>query len=265
MTNEPQTWHYGLVAQWWAEFSYEGQEIAYYQKLIERCGRPALDVACGTGRLLLRYLRAGLDVDGCDISPDMLALCRAKAEREGLSPRLYRQAMHELDLPRIYKTIFICESFGIGGDRRQDLEALRRCYQHLAPGGVLALDNYLSYGNANEWQYWVNDKRRQLPEAWPLPGERERAADGTEYELRMRLADVDPLEQVVTLQVRVEQWRQEQLIAEEERILKGHRYFRNELLMMLEQVGFTEIDVQGDFTEAEAMPEHSVLVFIARK
>jgi hypothetical protein len=34
---------------------------------------------------------------------------------------------------------------------------------------------------------------------------------------------------------------------------------------MLEQVGFREVTVQGDYTEAEATPEHGVLVFIARK
>jgi SAM-dependent methyltransferase len=78
----PATWHYGLVAKWWAEFSEDGPEIAYFQKHVER-GQPALDVACGTGRLLIPYLRAGLDVDGCD---------------------LFVQPMHELDPPRTYKT-----------------------------------------------------------------------------------------------------------------------------------------------------------------
>jgi len=61
MTTTPQTWHYGLVAQWWAEFNTEGPEIAYFQLCIARSGQPALDVACGTGRLLLPYLRAGLE------------------------------------------------------------------------------------------------------------------------------------------------------------------------------------------------------------
>jgi SAM-dependent methyltransferase len=76
MKYQPQTWHYGIVAQHWAEFqnySVDGPEIAYYQKLLKRFGQPALDAGCGTGRMLLPYLRAGLDVDGCDISPDMLA------------------------------------------------------------------------------------------------------------------------------------------------------------------------------------------------
>src|SRR5205814_5460733 len=105
---QPQTWHHGIVARWWAEFNVDGPEIAYFQKFIADEGEPALDLACGTGRLLLPYLRAGLDVDGCDVSSDMLALCRERAEAEGLSPMLFAQAMHELDLPRLYRTVVEC-------------------------------------------------------------------------------------------------------------------------------------------------------------
>ena len=268
MNDRPQTWHYGLVAQYWAEFNVEGPEIAYYRKLIESYGQPALDVACGTGRLLLPYLRAGLDVDGCDISPDMLALCAEKAEREGLSPVLYQQAMHELDLPRTYRTIYVCGSFGIGGSRQQDFLALQRFYQHLTPGGVLLLDNHMPYGDreAWQWQYWLRENRQQLrKDWWPEPGERERASDGSEYELRVRLADLDPLEQVLTLQIRAERWQGEQLVAEEERTLKANLYFKHELLLMLQRAGFDGIKVQGDYTEAQATPKHGVLVFIAKK
>src|SRR5918999_728203 len=107
MGTTPQTWHYGLVARWWAEFNEGGPEIDYFRRFIERDGQPALDVACGPGRLLLPYVRAGLDVDGCDVSADMIALCREQAEREGLSPTLFIQAMHELDPPRTYRTVFL--------------------------------------------------------------------------------------------------------------------------------------------------------------
>ena len=75
---DAQTWHYGVVARWWAEFNVDGPEIDYFRVFVE-AGQPALDAACGTGRLLIPYLHAGLDVDGSDISPDMLALCRERA------------------------------------------------------------------------------------------------------------------------------------------------------------------------------------------
>src|SRR4051812_12563647 len=113
MSDQSRTWHHGLVARWWSEFSEDGPEIAYFRKFVER-GQPALDVACGTGRLLIPYVADGLDVDGCDVSADMIALCREKAEQQGLSPTLFVQAMHELEPTRRYRTIFVCGGFGLG-------------------------------------------------------------------------------------------------------------------------------------------------------
>jgi 2-polyprenyl-3-methyl-5-hydroxy-6-metoxy-1,4-benzoquinol methylase len=112
---QPEIWHHGLVAREWAEFSTAGgQEATYFKSLIETSGQPALDLGCGTGRLLLPYLQAGLDVDGVDYSRDMLEQCQQRAEREGLAPKLYQQTMHELDLPRRYKTIYACGVIGLG-------------------------------------------------------------------------------------------------------------------------------------------------------
>src|SRR5205823_10839774 len=110
--------------------------------------------------------------------------------------------------------------------------------------------------------------RSQLPRAWQPPGppeNRRRASDGTEYELRSRVLDIDPLEQIYTFQMQAERWRDGQPIAQEERTLRGCFYFKNELLMMLEQAGFHDIAVYGAYTEVEATAENSDLVFIARK
>jgi len=260
----PETWHYGIVAQFWAEFRREGPEIAYFQRRVEQHGQPALDVACGTGRLLLPMLRAGLDVDGCDLSADMLGHCRAAAEREGLSPRLYEQAMHALDLPRVYRTIFVCGGFGLGGDREQDGDALLRMRRHLAPGGALVFDHHLPYADATQWSYWVEEKRRGLPEA-PLPlGPGQRTSDGSEIAMQARIIALDPLEQVVTLAMRAERRRDGHVVAEEERVLKIRHYFRNELLLMLERAGFRQVDVEADYAEGPPRPESKVLILTAR-
>jgi SAM-dependent methyltransferase len=56
------TWHHGLIARYWAEFNEpEPAELAWYRAAIERFGQAALDLACGTGRLLLPLVAAGLD------------------------------------------------------------------------------------------------------------------------------------------------------------------------------------------------------------
>jgi len=39
---QPQTWHYGLVARWWAEFNTDGPEIEYFRTFVE-AGQPALE------------------------------------------------------------------------------------------------------------------------------------------------------------------------------------------------------------------------------
>lgn len=265
MTTRPQTWHYGLVARYWAEFNTEGPEIACFQGIIERFGQPALDAGCGTGRLLVPFLRAGLDVDGCDLSPDMLACCHARAEREGLSPRLYAQALHELDLPGTYRTIVVCGAFGLGGDRARDMEALRRFHRLLEPAGALAMDLYLPYEAVWEWPYWLKEKRHELPRQWPAFGDRERAADGSEFAMRTRLVDLDPVNQVVTRQMQVELWRDGQRVAQEEHTLKEGLYFRNEMLMMLGQAGFTAVEVLGGYSGSAATVDDDIVLFIAHK
>jgi SAM-dependent methyltransferase len=265
MTEDPRVWHYGLVARWWAEFNTDGPEIDYYKALIQRFGEPALDVACGTGRLLIPFLRAGIDIDGVDISSDMLALCDQKARSEGLSPRLYNQAMHELALPRKYKSIVVCGGFALGGSRAQDQEVLNRFFHHLEPGGALLLDNYLPYKDADEWRYWVKEERQKLPEPWPSVGARKQAKNGEEIELRGRLAAFDPLEQVATREVRAFLWRDGELLKQEEYTLIERLYFRNELLAMLTLAGFHDIQVLAEYTEQPASADSGILIYVARK
>ena len=91
---ETQTWHYGLVARWWAEFNVaEPHELAYYREAIGRFGEPAIDLGCGTGRYVVPLSAEGLDVDGVDVSADMIALATAQAEKAAATPRLYVQPL----------------------------------------------------------------------------------------------------------------------------------------------------------------------------
>jgi SAM-dependent methyltransferase len=260
----PQTWHYGLVARWWAEFNVDGPEIEYFRPFVE-AGQPALDAACGTGRLLVPWLQAGLDVDGSDISPDMLAACRERAEREGLPPPdLYAQAMHELDLPRRYRTIVVCGGFGLGGHREHDVEGLHRIFEHLQPGGVFVVDNEVPYA-AVGWRYWRKEERNELPRAWGDKGDRRTAADGSEIELRSRVVSLDALAQRVTLEIRASHWREGELLAEEEHAIAMTLYFTHELVLMLERAGFADVELRAGYEDRPPTGDDDFVVFIAKK
>lgn len=263
----PQTWHHGLIAEYWALFNddFRPHEIPYFQAFIEDGGQPALDVACGTGRLLIPYLRAGLDVDGCDVSADMVAQCRVKAEREGYAPTLFVQPMHELAAPRRYRTIYVCGAFGLGSTREQDFEALVRLREHLEPGGTLLVDIEVPYADTHQWALWTKDGRAGLPHVLEPPDDGEEAPNGAVYGLRSKYLAFDPLEQRVSGAMIARRWRDGELEAEETHHLDISLYFKNELLLMLERAGFRDIVVHGDHVVADPTPDDEFVVFVARK
>lgn len=260
------TWHYGLVARWWAEFNHaEPHEIDFFGGMIRRYGEPALDLACGTGRLLLPLLEQGLDVDGCDVSPDMIAECRRQAEEQSLAPDLFVQAVADLDPPRAYRTIYMCGAFGLGDDRGGDIEGLRRSFKALEPGGALVFDHYLPYESSRVWTYWLPEHQEDLPKPWPDQGDRGRCANGEEIELRSRLVALDPLEQRLTRQMRARLYRDGQIVREEENDLMENLYFRNEVLLLLQHAGFGMVDVHQAYSELGATAKSKVIAFVAQK
>jgi SAM-dependent methyltransferase len=101
-------------------------------------GRRALDVACGTGKSLEALLDLDYDAIGCDASPGMAAVARAK-----LGARAAVRVADMCDLP-------VCGSFDLVtclDDALNHLpsaadvvRALRAMGANLTPGGLLAFD-----------------------------------------------------------------------------------------------------------------------------
>ena len=101
---------------------------------------PVLEVACGSGRLLVPLLEAGVDADGLDYDPPMLDALRAKLALRGLRTGLHEADMREFTLPRKYALVVIgFNSFLHNLTQEDQIRTLRRCREHLAPGGHLAL------------------------------------------------------------------------------------------------------------------------------
>jgi SAM-dependent methyltransferase len=215
--------------------------------------------------LLVPLAQSGVDIDGCDISSDMLAACRERADQAGLTVQLYQQPMYELDLPRRYRLITICSSIGLAGSRQGDLETLKRCHAHLEPGGALMINIEAEYTFPDAWLDWLKQKREAMPQPWPEEGKRRVDAGGFVYLSWIRLLSLDPLEQSLVREIRVEKWFDEQLIAREEHTLTERMYFRNELEWLLRLAGFEEILVQGDYSDQEVTADHREMVFVARK
>ncbi|MCC6417547.1 MAG: class I SAM-dependent methyltransferase [Gemmataceae bacterium] len=131
----------------WEHSDYDA-DVALYQDFVRRTGGPILEIACGSGRLLAPLLGLGERVVGIDNSGPMLQRARQMLEAAGL---LRRASLHEADIrtlaldERFQLAIFGLDSFGLLLTIDDQLAALRRIRQHLAPGGLLVLD--VSNGN----------------------------------------------------------------------------------------------------------------------
>ena len=261
----PVTWHYGLLARWWAEVNtLEQGELAYYRAAVERYGEPALDLGCGTGRLLVPLLASGLDVDGVDVSDDMLALARQAGDAAGLAMdgRLRREAFHELDPSRRYRTILCCDSFAIGGSREDDRAALHRIHDALEPDGAFVFSIDLPYAPeiTNPGM-----PPRDLPRPWPASGSRGTLADGDELELLTRVTAYDTAARRETIEVRARLWRGGELLAAEEGSLQFIHYDPAELLAMLAAARFEGVVVEGRYTGAPPAASEETIVISARR
>ncbi len=141
------------------------QDIPFYLNMALRTGDPILEVACGTGRVLLPLAEAGYHVVGVDISERMLALARQKVEAAGLADRvtLVHADARTLDLGRDFALIFIAaNSFMHHDTLEEQQEVLARLRDHLRPGGLLILDLF----NPDLRALLEGDGRVELVRTW---------------------------------------------------------------------------------------------------
>jgi ubiquinone/menaquinone biosynthesis C-methylase UbiE len=229
---------------------------SFYRDLIARFGQPALDVGCGTGRLLLDYLADGVDIDGVDNSPEMLALCREKAQQLGLRPSLFQQSMVALDLPRRYRTILVpSSSFQLLFEPAQATAAIRRFFEHLEPGGALVMPFMV---------VWREGDPREKD--WALVVEKVRPEDGATVR-RWARAWHDSAAQLEHTEDRYEVVRDGEILASELRRQSpaGRWYTQAQVRDLYRAVGFGDIQLLSKFQHAPASEDDTLFTAVGTR
>ncbi len=118
-------------------------DLDFYLGLARAANGPVLDVACGTGRITLPCRAAGIDIEGLDLSPAMLATLQQKAAARGLTLRVTQGSMTSFQLDRRFALIVCCcNAFVHNLTTAEQLATLECCRRHLTPGGLLAFDTF---------------------------------------------------------------------------------------------------------------------------
>jgi SAM-dependent methyltransferase len=257
---KPEDYEYrDLIASTWDVFrgdTSNWEDRLFFRDIIIRHGHPALDVGCGTGRLLLGFLSDGIDIDGVDVSPDMLALCRAKARKLGLRPRLFQQAMDALDLPRKYQTIIVpSSSFQLLTDVGLAGQAMERFYEHLRPGGVLVMPFMILWREGDPIQT-----------EWEITGEEVRPEDGA-LARRWSRARYDVENQLEYTEDRYEVILDGQVITSERhrRSPATRWYTQFQAIDLFEGVGLTRLRVFSGFSRQPASDQDKIFSVVGTR
>ncbi|WP_247002074.1 class I SAM-dependent methyltransferase [Halosolutus gelatinilyticus] len=229
--------------------SVEG-DLEFYRDLAIEADSPVLEVGCGTGRIYLELLRAGVDADGIDVSDGMLATLRENAAAEDLDPSVRNADVTSFRSDREYALAIVpFRAFLHLLTVDDQLAALERIHDALAPGGRLVLNVFTPnfdvicerYG---EWE------------------ETEVTVAGETYAHRTVTELADEVEQTARIHSAVFDADGERVLEREVSIaLLSKQEF--ELLFRLSP--FSSWDVSGDFEGAPLVEATQEMVWIAER
>ena len=103
--------------------------------------KKVLDLCCGIGRHSIEFARHGFEVTGVDITQPYLDIAKEKADKEGLDIQFIHSDMKEFCEPGSFDLVAnLCTSFGYFDDINDDLQVLRNIYSSLTPNGKFVIE-----------------------------------------------------------------------------------------------------------------------------
>ena len=238
----------------------ETEDVPFYVAFARRTGGPILEVACGTGRVLLPLAQAGFDVVGVDVSPAMLAIAREKVESAGLQGkvRLVQADARDFSIDSMHERFnlaFIAlNSFMHFVDHEDQVRVLRGIARHLKPGGFLILDL------PNPEQTILGESSGHLIHEWTR-----QAPDTGHQLLKFRSQRADTASQLLDLTFIYDD------VAPDGQVRRtaipfALRYFhRREVELLLERCGFAVEAVYGGFELEDYQDSSLKLIVVARR
>lgn len=132
------------------DLSEDPGDLELYLALANRAAGPILELAVGTGRLAVPLAAAGHEVTGVDLDRAALVRATERARRSGRAAadrlRLVEGDLLDVAIPGsggYGLAILGLNSILVLAARGQQRQAIRRMYEVLAPGGIVAIDAWL--------------------------------------------------------------------------------------------------------------------------
>jgi len=200
-----------------------------------------LDLCCGPGRISSELSRMGYAVTGVDITESFLETAIDDAEYEKLDIEYVKSDARDFVRPQFFDAIFnLYISFGYFYDQKDDLKVLRNVYESLKNGGcfiVETLGKEIAVRDFVEAEWFERGGYTVL----------------TEYEA---------LDSWTFLKNRWILIKDEKRL---EKILVQRLYAASELRSIMQEAGFQNIEIFGDWDESPYNQHAAKLIAVGRK
>lgn len=252
-------WSDAQLASLYDSFPFDA-DLPLYLDLASAEGGRVLEVACGSGRLVVPLAAVGNTVVGIDQSPHMLALAQHKLSNSALrTATLIEADMRRFDvLEHGPFDLAICavKSFAYLLERAEQLEALQRICQHLRPGGLLAIDLL------NPSPEWVG----AAPGSMRDDLLHRSADDGITLSRVESVISTDRARQVRVIRSAYELIDDHGAVVAKRFVEWPYRFmYRFEAEHLLERAGFRVEALYGGYAREPFTSDSAAMVFLARK
>ena len=238
-------------------------DMNFYIDIARKEQKPVLELACGTGRILLPIARSGVEVTGIDLSSNMLDVCRSRlsAEDSDVQKRvtLIEDDIRTFRLNRKYPLIFLPYStFQLLLDMDSQMRCLKSVSDHLTDDGIFVLSVF-NEAPARLSDDTLNEEFDITPE-FLMP-------DGRKVFRRFRYVTRDYTNQIETKEsifyVTHPDGRKERLVHE----FDMRYYFKYELIHLFARCGLRETAIYGGYNMEpyDAGDRDARLILVATK
>jgi len=234
-------------------FGSQKQDLEFYKYYIEKNGGLALEIGSGTGRLLLPYLQLDLNVEGIEPDEAMSKICMKKSVNLKLKPIIYQQKLENLNIQKKYKTIYMpLFVFQNIIERDKVFSALKLAYEHLDQNGEILISIFIPW----------NDPTGTWEQTWRVT-----KVDKNNDEILVLSESVsfDKFEQIQTKYFKYEMFNKNFLSKSYITMINFRTYSRYELISLMEQIGYKDIEIFGDYEILEACSNTQTFIFCARR
>ena len=141
--------HYtGLIAEWYDDWLKDvTHDKDYYTEFFKGFEGQVLELACGTGRLLIPIAETDVTIHGLDSSQDILDVLQRKAAKLNVKGiKVHNQSMENFSLPTKYDAIFVSSgSFQLLTSSESALKSLECVRGHLSGNGFFLVDIFIPW------------------------------------------------------------------------------------------------------------------------